>query len=152
MIVGKLKDLNRYKGINKNLDLAIDYALKTDLLSLPIGRMAIDSQNVYINRSRYIAKPFGETQAESHRNYLDLQIVLQGREGFGYTGLDNPTAKIIEPYAEGKDVIKYTVTDETDFVLEDGGFAIVFPEDIHRPAIKQNDVIVEKAVIKIKIA
>ena len=34
MIVGKLRDLARYKGISKNIDTAIDYVLNNDLLAL----------------------------------------------------------------------------------------------------------------------
>ena len=42
MIVGKLSDLYRYKGISKNIDTAIDYILTHDLLALPQGKTEID--------------------------------------------------------------------------------------------------------------
>ena len=44
-----------------------------------------------------------------------------------------------------------TSLDEFIYVLKDGGFAIVFPEDVHRPGIRINDQEIEKVVIKIKI-
>ena len=34
MIVGKLKDLYRYKGIAKNIDTTIDYIMNNELFSL----------------------------------------------------------------------------------------------------------------------
>lgn len=41
MIIGKLRDLKRYKGISKNIDTAIDYVLNHDLLTLPRVRQKL---------------------------------------------------------------------------------------------------------------
>ncbi len=150
MIVGKLKDLVRYKGINKNIDKAIDYVLNNDLLALPKGKTEIDGKNIYINRDTYIAKPLEECFFENHEHYLDLQIVLKGKELFGYTDVSNPTLQVTTPYNEDKDVTKYSALNTVFFTLEEG-FALVFNEDIHLAKCKANDDIVEKAVIKIKI-
>ncbi len=150
MIVGKLKDLGRYKGINKNIDTAIDYVLNNDLLALPKGKTEVDGKNVYINRDTYIAKPLEECFFENHEHYLDLQIVLKGKEIFGYTDISNPTLQVTTPYNEDKDVTKYSASNTVFFTLEEG-FALVFNEDIHLAKCKANDEIVEKAVIKIKI-
>ncbi len=54
MIIGKLRDLKRYKGISKNIDTAIDYVLNHDLLTLPKGKTEIDGKNVYVNRDTYV--------------------------------------------------------------------------------------------------
>ena len=83
MIVGKLCDLYRYKGIAKNIDTAIDYILTHDLLALPKGKTVVDGTNVYINRDTYIAKPLEECFFENHENYIDIQIVLKGKEIIG---------------------------------------------------------------------
>ena len=109
------------------------------------------SENVTVNRQRYFGKEFDVCAPETHKKYLDLQIVVKGSEGFGYAHIDNETLKTKEVYNEEKDVEKYTVKDEFIYVLKDGGFAIVFPEDVHRPGIKINDQEIEKVVIKIKI-
>jgi YhcH/YjgK/YiaL family protein len=150
MIVGKIKDLSTYKGISTSLDEAIDYVLNTDLLTLEIGKYVV-SENVIVNRQRYFGKEFDVCAPETHKKYLDLQIVVKGSEGFGYAHIDNETLKIKEGYNEEKDVEKYTVKDEFIYVLKDGGFAIVFPEDVHRPGIRIDDQEIEKVVIKIKI-
>jgi YhcH/YjgK/YiaL family protein len=151
MIIGKLKDLNLYKGLCKNIDKAIDYAISTDLLSLAVGKYEIDGKNIYINRQSYTGKPVADCVAENHKDYLDLQILLKGSEGFGYADISNSTLQLIDPYNKEKDVTKYTCTDETVYTMTMGSFAILFPEDIHRPQIKINDSTIEKAVIKIKI-
>ena len=74
MIVGKLVDLYRYKGISKNIDTAIDYIQNHDLLALPKGKTIVDGDNVYINRDTYVARPMEECFYENHENYIDLQI------------------------------------------------------------------------------
>ena len=80
MIVGKLKDLYRYKGIAKNIDTAIDYLLNNDVLAMAPGKYFIDGDNVILNRDSYVAKPKNETFFENHENYMDLQVVLNVEE------------------------------------------------------------------------
>ena len=150
MIVGKLKYLYRYKGISKNIDTAIDYVLNNDLLALPKGKHEIDGKNVFVNRDTYIAKPLEECFFENHENYLDLQIVLKGKEGFAYTDISNPSLEVTTAYNADKDVTKYSAKDAVFFTLEEG-FALVYPEDIHLAKLDVDGQTVEKAVIKIKI-
>lgn len=149
MIVGKLKDLKRYKGIHPNIDEAIDYVLNNDLKALPKGKTVV-SENVYINRDTYVAKPLEECFFENHEPYLDLQIVLEGKELFGYTDISNPSLKVTTPYNTEKDVTKYSATEDTIYITLEEGFALVFNEDIHLAKAKVNDELVEKAVVKIK--
>ena len=149
MIVGKLKDLKRYKGIHPNIDEAIDYVLNNDLKSLPKGKTVV-SENVYINRDTYVAKPLEECFFENHEHYLDLQIVLEGKELFGYTDISNPSLKVTTPYNTEKDVTKCSATEDTIYITLEEGFALVFNEDIHLAKAKVNDELVEKAVVKIK--
>lgn len=150
MIVGKLKDIKRYKGISKNIDTAIDFVLSNDLLKLPQGKTLIDGMNVYANRDTYVARPLEECFFENHENYLDLQIVLKGKELFGYADISNPTLKVTTPYNVDKDVTKYSVSKDAVFITLEEGFALVFNEDIHLAKAKVNDEFVEKVVIKIK--
>ena len=46
MIVGKLVDLYRYKGIAHNIDTAIDYLLSHDLMALPKGKTIVEFKDV----------------------------------------------------------------------------------------------------------
>ena len=49
MIYDKLSNLGLYKGMNPNLDTAIDYILSHDLNELPLGKTVVDGDNVYVN-------------------------------------------------------------------------------------------------------
>ncbi len=152
MIVGKLKDIAHYKGLSKNIDTAIDFVLNNDLLALPKGKTEIDGNNVYVNRDTYVARPLEECYFEGHNNYLDMQIVLKGKEGFGYTHISDPGLVQTTPYNDAKDVTKYQnkALNEIYVTLEEG-FALVFPEDIHLAKLDVDGQTVEKAVIKIKL-
>ena len=150
MILGKLKYIERYKGIAKNIDTAIDYILNNDVLALTPGKHVIDGDNVWVNRDTYVAKALEDCFYENHENYMDLQVVLKGQEYFAYTDISNPTLKETAPYNVEKDVTKYSCQGGVFFVLEEG-FALVYPEDIHLAKCDVNGGIVEKAVFKIKI-
>ena len=152
MIIGKLTDLYRYKGLSKNIDTAIDYILNNDLMALPKGKTEVDGKNVYINRDTYVARPLEECFFENHENYIDIQIVLKGQEVIGYTHISNPDLKVTTPYNAEKDVTKYNYDPAgAEFFTLDEGFALVFTEDAHLAKCKANDDIVEKAVVKVKI-
>ena len=91
MIVGKLVDLYRYKGIAKNIDTAIDWMEKLGvegLLALPKGITVIDGTNVYANRDTYVARPLEECFFENHENYIDIQVVLKGKEKEDNSGVE----------------------------------------------------------------
>jgi len=152
MIIGKLADLYRYKGLSKNIDTAIDFILNNDLMALPKGKTEIDGKNVYVNRDTYVARPLEECFFENHENYIDIQIVLKGQEVIGYTHITNPDLKVTTPYNIEKDVTKYNYDPKgaVFFTLEEG-FALVYTEDAHLAKCKANDDIVEKAVVKVKI-
>lgn len=159
MIVGKLKDIYRYKGISKNIDTAINYVLEKGidgLLALPKGKTEIDGTNVYVNRDTYVAKDKKDTFFENHQNYMDLQVVLKGNEYFAYTDISNPELKVTTEYNPEKDVTKYnggdvdSVKNSQWFVLNEG-YALVYTEDVHLAKCDVDGGIVEKAVFKIKI-
>ena len=78
-----LEHLNRYRGLHRNLDTAIDYLtayhVAHDLYDLPLGRTEVDGENVFINVMEADLSP-DSTRLEYHKKYADLQIDLTGGE------------------------------------------------------------------------
>ena len=148
MIIGKLKDLNRYIGLSNQIDEAISYVLNNDMLSLECGRYEL-SEDIIVNRQQYYGKT--EKFAESHKDYIDLQIVLSGRERMGYADISNLTVRVMEDYNPEMDLAKYFVSDECFYEMSEDSFALIFPEDIHRPGVKVDEELIEKVVLKIKV-
>ena len=89
-------------------------------------------------RQSYTCKDISECVSESHNNYIDLQIVLSGCEGFAYTHINHPSLSVKIPYNPEKDVTKYDGYDEFMMPLTANMYALVFPEDVHKPTIKCN--------------
>ena len=95
MICDALENLNRYRGLHKNLETAIDYLtayhVAHDLSDLPLGRTEVDGENVFINVMEAGLNP-DSARLEYHKKYADLQIDLTGGEGWGYTNLTGEEA------------------------------------------------------------
>ena len=149
MIIGKIKDLNRYKGLNYNLDKAIDFIINTDLLSLEHGRNEIDGDNVFLNRFSYTCSKEEDCFFEGHKDYLDIHLVLKGQELLGYSDVSELAA--LTEYDQKDDFIKYKGPVHTYCKSLVGDFIITFPEDIHMPKISINNDFVEKAVCKVLV-
>ena len=148
MIIGKLKDLKKYIGLSNKIDQAIKYVLNNDLLSLEIGRYEL-SDDVIVNRQEYYGKT--DAFAESHRDFIDLQIVLKGKEKMGYADISNPTLNVMEDYNYDIDLAKFYVDDECHYLMTESSFALIFPEDVHRPGMKVDNELIQKVVLKIRV-
>lgn len=147
MIVGKLKDLDRYKGLNKNLDKAIDYILSTNLHSLNLGKTDIDNEKVFINRFNYIGQEESNCFFEGHKKYLDIHIVLNSEEKLGYSDISE--LHQVSKFDSENDFIKFEGLIKNYINIKPGDFVITFPEDIHMPKIFINDKSIEKVVCKV---
>ena len=151
MICDTLENLNRYRGIHKNLNTAIDYLtayhIAHDLIELPLGRTEVDSENVFINVMDADLHPDEGSHLEYHHKYADLQIDLTGGEGWGFT--TNPGTEV---GAFRGDIGFQDSPDVVSGVLGEGRFVLFFPGELHRPGVARAECAhVRKAVIKIKM-
>lgn len=149
MIYDKLTNMSSYKGINKNLDTAIDFILSHDLNQLPMGKTIVDGDNVYINVMDAKAQPVEERAYEIHKNYMDIQMDLIGVERID-TG--DCTRMNSGEYNKEKDVAKVTAEDLAECIIGPENFIICMPNEPHKPNIAvSEDVVLKKAVCKVHI-
>lgn len=149
MIFDKLENLKLYKGMNPNLDTAIDFILSHDLNKLPLGKTIIDGENVYMNVMDARAFPVEEREYEVHKNYMDIQMDLAGTERID-TG--DSTRTTLKEYDETKDVAKAEAPDLAGCVIGPGNFIICMAMEPHKPNIAvSEDTILKKAVCKVHI-
>ena len=94
MIYDEIKNIERYRGISKNLDTAIDFLEKTDLNSLPLGKTEILGDKVFANVMEAQAKAENELSFEIHKKYMDIQVDIEGTEEIliGLNGFKETTA------------------------------------------------------------
>jgi YhcH/YjgK/YiaL family protein len=130
--INKTEFAKQYQ-MNKNFwDKAFAFLTNRDLKTLAVGRHAIDSNNVFAFITENPTKDPDSTKWESHRNYIDLHLVITGEEKIGVA--DISTLMVTMPYDESKDLINYT--GEGKFYTADPGtFFLFFPSDAHRPGV-----------------
>lgn len=150
MILTTKQHLARYRGLNSNLDIALDYILKEDLPSLPLGCTHIVEDAIYVNHFKYESQPESESFLEGHQAYLDIHLVVTGREYLAYC--DSAIAKILQPYDEEHDLYKYQANIRNYACLDENYLAITFPEDAHQPKILvHQSEHVDKLVFKVRL-
>ncbi|MBQ9989375.1 MAG: YhcH/YjgK/YiaL family protein [Lachnospiraceae bacterium] len=147
MIFDKLSNIGSYKGLIKNLDTAIDYIMNHDLAALPLGRTVVDGENVYINCMEAVTGPVEDKQYEMHREYLDIQIDLEGTERV-ITG-DQSQMNMNEYNAES-DYALGESTPLADCTIGPGNFVICMVGEPHMPGVALKEpAAVKKCVFKV---
>ena len=122
-----------------------------------IGQMTAGSNErielaggAFVMEQVYQARPRSEVFFESHRKYIDVQVIVEGAERMEVEDISRLT--VSQPYAEERDLIKYADTKAASHLaMPAGNVAIFFPVDGHMstlpPAI--GPVLVRKAVVKV---
>ena len=148
MITDVLQNVERYRGLHKNLDTAIDYLKSCDLAALPDGKTVIDGEQVFVNVMEADLREAEGAAFEYHKKYADLQIDITGSECWEYT-LNGDTT---EEFKEGSDVGFKSGRATCSGILGDGKFAIFLPDELHKPScINGTCTHVRKAVVKIRL-
>lgn len=146
MIYDLLCNIERYKGISQNLDTAIEFIAKTDLNALPMGKTIVDEDRVFINVMEATTKELTEASYEIHKDYMDIQIDLDGVEVIA-TGLEG-----VEPVSEYKpDVQKMKADKSADCIMGPGRFIICMIGEAHAPnGFLTQPESIKKCVVKVK--
>lgn len=144
--------------ITDNIENLKLYGFGTDIIDFienirrnPKFGKHIINDKVYANVETYKTKKLSDAKFEAHQNYIDIQILLKGREKIYYTSKDNLDVKI--PYNEEKDIVFYSQNIENyPWVGLDGSnFVVLKPHEAHAPQVCdefEQDVV--KLVVKVK--
>ena len=100
----------------------------------------------------YETKPRSEGFFESHRKYIDVQVVVEGDEVMEVVDASRITVR--EPYDPERDLILYAdVADASHLRVRPGQATIFFPVDVHMPTLRVNaaPVLVRKTVVKVPV-
>ena len=117
----------KYDYLSEKFKKAFTFLRDTDLAALPVGNVPIDGNEVYANVQSYSTMDAADCPFESHKEYFDVQYVVEGEECFGYEPVENLIPSV--EYDAEKDLIFYQ--EPADFgsvILKAGDFAIVPPD------------------------
>ena len=143
--------MKNYKNILKlfpQLGVVFDYINKNIDNKTLDGKYNI-TKDIYVVIQTCQPKPKKEQVLEKHKKYIDLQLVISGKEKIGWKFFDKDF-KVLKKYNYKKDIAFYSNTPDIFINLKKGDFAIFFPEDTHAPLCC--DKVVKKCIVKIPIS
>lgn len=157
-IIGNIYKLEKFLN-KKELNVVFDYFKEAINPSSDIYKRILShsagtcekimlTDEIFVLEQVFYTKNREESIIESHRKYIDFQLVISGNEQMEYIDIDKLTIK--NEYDEQKDLIIYKLENNTSkFVLQNNDLAIFFPDDAHLGlgSYKESE-LVHKAVIK----
>lgn len=151
MIFDRLSNCEQYIKMNEKFKLAFDFLNNTDLKVIEDGSYEILGKEIYANVQSLSTKPIEEKKWEVHRKYIDIQLVISGKEKMGYGILDDFN-EITVPYSDEKDV-EFLDGKEFNFVdVKEGNFVIFYPQDVHAPMLAvEKPMNIKKVIVKIAV-
>jgi len=148
MILSSLSQSSRYTALHPLFQRAFDYIRDSDLYALAGGRYNIVGDELIAivehveGRSREMAR------LECHREYIDIQLVLDGDETMGW----KPLADCHNPMGDfsiEKDIQFFTDAPASWVSVPPDHFCIFFPEDAHAPLVGSGQV--RKVIFKVAV-
>lgn len=107
---------------------------------------------VFVVEQVYESKLRADGFFESHRTYIDVQVVIEGEELMEVADASRMTVR--QPYNSDRDLIVYEDSTDTSLLrVFAGQAALFFPVDVHMPSlrIRSAPVLVRKAVVKVPV-
>ncbi|MGL4520655.1 MAG: YhcH/YjgK/YiaL family protein [Phocaeicola sp.] len=148
MIITTLKDCSRYENLHPKFKMLFDYMKSTEILHLPLGRIELCGEELFINNVEPAALTKEEQPLELHESYIDVHMLFSGKESMGWLPTDKITS-YSKPYEADEDCALTADTPTTYIVLKPYDMAIVYPEDAHAPLIGTGKI--RKMIAKVKL-
>jgi YhcH/YjgK/YiaL family protein len=148
MILDTLKQADRYSTLHPLFVRAFEFLRCTDLMSLEPGMHTVQGEELFAIVEHCSGRTRAEAKLESHRRYIDIQLVLDGVDEMGW----RPLAECVNPVADydaARDIRFYNDAPATWVATPAGSFCMFFPEDAHAPLV--SDGMIRKVIMKIAV-
>jgi len=149
MIFDKIENSGIYENISPLIEKAFEYLKQTDFSGMENGKHVVDGEALFAILQEYDTKNDADAKLEAHRKYIDVQYIISGEEYIGVRPLINQI-----PCKEYDAENDYALYDDTCSFLKISPrqFAVLFPQDLHKPGIKVDGSIkVKKVVMKVRV-
>ena len=149
MITDTIDNANLYTSIHRHFGVALQYLQQNDFSQVADGKYAINGKEIYAIVSTYQTKDIDDCIWEAHKNYIDIQCVLKGKERIFFAPLSSMRKK--KDYDPETDFILLS-GHGTSIDIAPGHFIIFFPDDAHMPCVAADErSTVRKIVIKVAV-
>ena len=148
MVLDKIDNVAFYENLHPGFKKAFNFINKSDFSKLKPGKYAIEGDDIFVLIDEYKTKSMYQSHPETHKEYIDIQVMVSGSEMIGYASGNEQT--VVEEYNPKKDVEFYEAA-VNFFELKPGMFVIFFSNDVHQPGIALGKPkTVKKAVVKVR--
>lgn len=148
MITDKIENIDLYSEIP---DYAKDFIKKLSS-DFEVGRYQLANDD-YVNINSYFTIKQSDAKYEKHNKYIDIQLLIKGKEKIYYKD-SKSMLNISIPYDGEKDFALYSDNVEGEYIELDGSnFVVLYPHEAHAPQVcagVTNEQVL-KAVVKIKV-
>ena len=149
MIIARNETARSYLGIHPNLDEALRRITPEFLSSLGTERVDIIPGQVWCTKFTYQTISDEESFFEAHEDFLDIHLMLSGRER---VEIASPAGLRQFDSQPENDFYAYRGEAAHKLVLSPGDFLVVWPDDAHKiKMMLESPETVTKAVFKVKI-
>lgn len=124
-----------------------------DLATLPLGWQDL-VEGIQMNVMEFETAPAEGKQAEMHRKFVDIQLLISGEEMIEY-GLQQPDLSKFDEYRDEDDYqLTPAIEDKNELFLKPNQFAIFLPYEPHKPgnSVNGQNKAVRKLVVKVPVS
>ena len=146
MIVDSVSNIYNYAGLHPQFEEIFNFLKINDLKHLPVGKYEIIKNKAFLISDKGAAKSKEQACLESHKKYIDIQLILEGTDEMGWSPLDL-CATPIDNYNVENDIQFFKDQPQFFIPVSSGYFAMFFPEDAHMPMTGSG--FIHKVVVKI---
>ena len=121
--------------IKRKVDFAFSHLQHVNISEADVGKKVFVNDDFYYSVLEYMTKSEDEAKLESHRKYVDIQIIVKGEERMDIADVSRLTIK--ENYNPDDDVMFWNIPERmARLTLKAGDYIILYPENAHRGAIQ----------------
>lgn len=138
------------KTLSEKINEAVEIIRNVKFDEMEPGKYVIND-DLYILLQTYETKSPETARHEAHRKYVDVQYVVEGMERIDIA----PAAsmEVEEAYDENRDVVFFKEPEKAaTVVLTAGGYAVLYPDDSHKPGMQAGGPVQMKKIVgKVRI-
>ena len=150
MIKDKIENADLYVNTHPLFAKAFDW-LKEFGKTAPDGKVFIEGEDLVAIPQHYTSHPYTDDKYETHKRYIDIQVVLEGEE---LVYLGNPEQMAVNiPFDVEKDIDFRTGFGEAT-TLSAGEFMVIYPHEAHEPGVSpaSGDKPIHKIIFKVAVS
>lgn len=148
MIFDVLVNAHRYEALHPLFPKAFAFLRETDLMALAPGRYPIEGETLFALIQEADGRARADAQLECHRKYIDIQLVLAGKDEMGWKPLRDCREPVAE-YSDKRDIRFFFDAPASWVTVPAGAYCVFFPEDAHAPLVGAEPI--RKVVLKIAV-